>query len=125
MWKRLGFAAVLAGSAVGCATEDHYREILNSYVGSSEAALLAHWGPPDQAYSSDTDTKYLTFSRSEAGYIPGVPPTYQTSCSFGICTTIPVGGSAGYSYTNTCRTFFKIVRGRIDSWGFRGNACRA
>jgi hypothetical protein len=125
MLIRRGFVAVLAASAVGCATESGYKDVLDSYVGSPEAALLAQWGPPDQAYSSDPDTKYLTFSRSRTGYVPGVPPTYQTSCNSGFCTTIPVGGSPGFSYTNSCRTFFKVVHGTIEAWGFTGNACRA
>ena len=44
-----------------------------------------------------------------------MPPIYQTSCSFGTCTTTPVGGSPGYSFTKTCKTSFKVVRGVIAS----------
>ena len=125
MSKRLGLAAALAASVIGCATQEGYRAVLDSYLGSSEASVIAHWGPPDRAYSSDADTRYLTYSRSESGYIAGTPPSFQTTCSFGSCTSIPVGGSPGFSYTNACATYFKLVRGRVQSWGFRGNACRA
>jgi len=104
MSKQLGFAAMLAAATIGCATQEGYEKILSSYVGSSETALLAQWGPPDNVCSSDASTKYLTYSKSRSGYVPGVPPTYQSSCSFGFCTTVPIGGSPGYSYTDTCKT---------------------
>ena len=125
MCKRLGIAAALAAATVGCATEQGYKERLNSYVGGSEASVLANWGPPDRVYDSDAETRYLTYARSSSGYVAGVPSSFQTSCSFGLCTSTPVGGAPGYSYTNSCTTFFKLVRGTVQSWGFRGNACRA
>jgi hypothetical protein len=125
MSKQLGLVAMLAATTIGCATQEGYEKILSSYVGASEASLLAQWGPPDQAYSSDASTKYLTYSKSRSGYVPGVPPTYQSSCSFGVCTTIPIGGLPGYSYTDTCKTSFKLVDGTIASWRFEGDACRA
>src|SRR5467141_1139575 len=109
MSKRLGCAVILAAATIGCATQEGYEKVLNSYAGASEAALLAQWGPPDNVYASDAGTKYLTYSTSRSGYMPGVPPTYQTSCSFGYCTTTPIGGSPGYAYTDTCKTSFKIV----------------
>ncbi len=118
-------AATLAFAVASCATEEGYQNVVRSFVGSSEAALLAQWGPPDRVYSSDGDTKYLTYDKSWSGSTPGVPLTYQTSCSFGICTTIPIGGSPGHSYTDTCKTSFKVVHGLIASWQFEGNACRA
>jgi hypothetical protein len=125
MSRRLGLVALLAFAAAGCATEQGYKEILNSYVGMPEAALVASWGPPDQVYNSDIDTRYLTYARSRSGYVPGTPPIYQTNCSFGICTSIPVGGSPGYAYSGTCKTSFKVVRGTIASWRFQGNDCVA
>jgi hypothetical protein len=125
MSRRLCSVAVLTLATIGCATQEGYEKVLSSYVGSTEAALLAQWGPPDTFYSSDASTKYLTYSKSQSGYVPGVPPTYQTSCSFGFCTTLPIGGSPGYSYTDTCKTSFKIVGGTITSWRYQGSACRA
>jgi len=125
MSKRFGCAAVLAAATIGCATQEGYEKILSSYGGASEAALLAQWGPPDSVYSSDAGTKHLTYAKSRSGYIPGVPPTYQTNCSFGFCTSIPIGGSPGYSSTDTCKTSFKIVSGTVASWRYEGNACRA
>jgi len=125
MSKRLGLTALLAATAIGCASQEGYEKIVNSYLGSPETVLLERWGPPDQVYNADADTKYLTYSRSQSGYMPGTPPTYQTSCSFGYCTSIPIGGSPGYAYTDTCKTSFKVVHGTIASWRSQGNACVA
>jgi hypothetical protein len=125
MFKGPGVAATLAVLTVGCSTQEGYQRIVNSYVGLSEASVLTNWGPPDRVYNSDAGVKYLTYSRSRSGYVAGVPASFQTSCSFGVCASIPVGGAPGYSYTNACTTFFKLVDGTVDSWGFRGNACRA
>src|SRR5258708_39745373 len=104
MSRRLCSVAALTMATIGCATQEGYEKVLSSYVGSTEASLLAQWGPPDTFYSSDASTKYLTYSKSQSGYVPGVPPTYQTSCSFGFCPTFPIGGSPAYSYTQTCKT---------------------
>ena len=125
MSKRLCSIVLLAAATIGCATPDRYEKIVGSYVGSSEEALLAEWGPPDRVYTSDGGTKYLTYTSSRSGSSPGVPPIYQTSCSYGQCTTIPVGGSPGYTFTKSCKTSFKIVDGTVASWHFEGNDCVA
>jgi hypothetical protein len=125
MSKRFVYAAALAAATIGCATQEGYEKILSSYSGASEATLLAQWGPPDSVYSSDARTKYLTYATSRSGYIPGIPPIYQTSCSSGFCTSIPIGGSPGYAYTDNCKTSFKIVSGTVAAWRYEGNACRA
>jgi len=125
MSKRLCSVVLLAATTIGCATADGYERVVSAYVGSSEEALLAEWGPPDKVYTSDGGTKYLTYLSSRTGSSPGIPPIYQTSCSFGQCTTIPVGGSPGYTYTRSCKTSFKIVGGTVTSWHFEGNYCVA
>ena len=125
MPKRLALIAMLAATSTGCASQEGFEKIANSYLGSPEADLLERLGPPDQVYNADADTKYLIYSKSHSGYMPGTPPTYQTSCSFGYCTSIPIGGSPGYAYTDSCKTSFKVVRGMIESWRAQGNACVA
>src|SRR5215475_13119297 len=116
---------MLATASIGCASREGYEKVVSSFVGSSEGALIAAWGPPDQVYNAGADTKYLTYSASYSGYMPGTPPTYQTTCTFGYCTSIPIGGSSGFAYTDTCKTSFKVVGGLIASWRFQGDACRA
>jgi hypothetical protein len=115
MSKRLCSVVLLAAATIGCATADGYERVVSGYIGSSEEALLAQWGPPDRVYTADGGAKYLTYLSSRSGSSPGIPPIYQTSCSFGQCTTIPVGGSPGYTFTKSCKTSFKIESGIVAS----------
>ncbi len=108
-----------------CATESKYKENLNSWMGQREGSLIASWGPPDSVYTSDTNTKYLTYNRQQSTYVPGVAPTYQTHCSFGVCTTDAIGGSDPYMIDSRCKTTFTVAGGMISSWRYEGNACRA
>lgn len=124
MLRRLLLAAALIAGLAACATTEGYEKVLNSYVGSPETSLLAGWGPPDSVYQSGED-KYLTYRKSSSGYVPGTPPTYQTHCSYGVCTTVPIGGSPGYSYRNDCKTTFVVAGGKITKWRWEGNACVA
>ena len=89
-----------------------------------ESALIGRWGPPDSVHEAG-GTKYLTYSKSHTSYLPGTPPTYSTTCSFGCCTSIPVGGSSGYTLDQHCRTTFEVEGGTVTSWRWQGNACRA
>jgi hypothetical protein len=107
-----------------CATTENYEKILGSWMGSSEDSLIAKWGPPDSFYQSG-EAKYLTYSRSESSYIPGTPPTYQTTCSFGNCRTTAVGGSSGFTVNSNCKTTFTVVGGKITNWRYQGNDCTA
>jgi len=120
--RRLLLIALLG--IAGCATTANYEKILQSYVGSNESSLIAHWGPPDSVYTSG-ETKYLTYNKTSSTMVSGTPPTYQTNCAFGTCTTTPVGGSSPYVLNLQCKTTFTISGGTITSWRWEGNACRA
>ena len=91
-----------------CGSTAKYEENLNSFVGSTERVLVDRWGPPDSVYEAG-GTKHLTYDRRRSSYIPGVPPSYQTTCSFGYCTSTPIGGSPGYVLDQQCRTTFTVT----------------
>jgi hypothetical protein len=120
--RHLLILAMLGLSA--CATTEKYEKILGSWVGASEDSLIAKWGPPDSSYQSG-ETKYLTYARSNSAYIPGTAPTYQTTCSLGICNTIAVGGSPGFTVNSNCKTTFTLSGGKITNWRYQGNDCTA
>ena len=42
---RLFIFAIVIAPLVGCMTASQYEEILDSWVGSSEQALIVAWGP--------------------------------------------------------------------------------
>jgi hypothetical protein len=109
---------------LGCATTANYEKLLSSWVGSPESALISSWGPPSSVYESD-GTKYLTYSKSNSGYIPGVAPSYQTTYVGNTAYTTPVGGYAGFAYSNNCSTTFTISNKTITNWRYEGNACRS
>jgi hypothetical protein len=93
-----------------CSTTAGFEEVLKSYVGAPEGSLIGRWGAPDSTYESG-GTKYLTYRRSQSYAVPGQPPTYQTTCSFGYCTRTPIGGSSGYPLDLRCRTTFAVSGG--------------
>ena len=124
MKKILGLLLVTTGLLVGCATTANYEKVLNSWVGSQESALVSSWGPPSSVYQSD-GVKYLTYSKSNSGYIPGVAPSYQTTYVGNTAYTNPVGGSPGFAYNSNCSTTFTVANRVITNWRYEGNACRS
>jgi len=122
--RRLGCVIVAILILASCATTENYEKILASWVGQSEGALIRSWGPPDSSYESSSD-KYLTYSKSRSGYIPGTQPSYQTQIIGGTAYTTAYGGSPGYSYNRNCKTTFTVSSGTITSWRYEGNACVA
>ena len=122
--KKLLFLIIPLVLLFGCATTANYEKVLNSWVGSQESALVSSWGPPSSVYQSDR-VKYLTYSKSNSGYVPGVAPSYQTTYVGNTAYTSPVGGSPGFAYNSNCSTTFTVTSGVITNWRYEGNACRS
>lgn len=118
------FAIVLAVVMTGCATTEQFEKNLNSFVGQPETALIANWGPPQNAYETG-GVKFLSWSNQRNVPIPGVSPTYQTSCVGTNCTTYAVGGSPGYNVNMRCTVIMTIQEGKVTNWRYQGNDCRA
>jgi hypothetical protein len=108
----------------GCATTANYENILNSWVGLPETSLIEKWGIPNSVYEAG-GVKYLSYSKSQSGYVPGVAPSYQTTVIGNTAYTNAVGGTPGFAFTNTCNTTFMIRNNTIFNWRWEGNACRA
>jgi hypothetical protein len=88
--------AISALLLTGCiATTSGYQQMVNSWVGAPESALIAQLGPPSGVYSSG-GFKYLTFVASGAAYRPPVAPSYTTTVIGNTAYTSPFGGSAGF-----------------------------
>jgi hypothetical protein len=114
-------AALLTAS---CATEENYKQILGSWLGSSERELMDAWGPPDSFYEAD-GVKYLTYSRGRTVVLPGTPPSYRSTAIGSTLYTTPVGGTPPTALNMHCKTTFTIENGRIQGWRFEGNDCNA
>jgi hypothetical protein len=109
---------------IGCATTENYEKILQSTIGKSEKALVGAWGIPQGSYENE-GVRYLTYSRSESGVIPGQPARANTVMIGGKSYTNTVGGAPAIGYTNACTTIFRIENKVVVSYEFKGNDCKA
>jgi len=122
MRKNLYVAVAL--TLVGCATTAGYEKILNSWIGADELKLVRSWGPPQQTYESQ-GRKFLTYASSRNVYVPGMAPSYTTTVIGNTAYTDPVGGTPGYNVSKRCMTTFELESGKIISWRWKGNDCKA
>jgi hypothetical protein len=120
-YSLVGFVAL---GLMACATTENYEKILNGFVGAPEASLIEAWGPPDSVYNL-AEKKYLTYNRSKTEVNPGSPPTYNTNCFFGICTTGTFGGTGGWVSQLNCKTVFTLIGGKVSAWKHDGDDCKA
>lgn len=107
-----------------CATTANYEKKLNSWVGSSELNLVQSWGPPVQSYEAGGH-RFLVYSSSRNIFLPGTAPQYRTTFVGNTAYTNQVGGTAAQSIDLGCQTTFELSDGRIRSWRWQGNDCKA
>ena len=123
---RFGLLVITVAIALsGCLpTTEGYSQMVNSWVGAPESALLAQVGPPNRSYESG-GLKYLTYEASSVAYMPPVAPTYQTTVIGNMAYTNAYGGSPGYAIPLSCQTTFLVQKQIIRSVSFKGNDCTA
>jgi hypothetical protein len=104
---RLVYLAVMIVTLSACATTQHYENAINTWVGSSEEALVSQWGAPTNTYQVSDSKKILTYVHSNGG------------------SAYTAYGVTSYS-TNYCKTeFFVGPLKTIESTRWEGNMCRA
>ena len=118
------FNSFLTLLLVGCATTANYEKMLQTTLGMSENNLVARFGIPQGSYEND-GIRYLTYSRSESGVIPGQPARANTVVIGGVPYTNMVGGTPSIGYTNSCSVTFTIVNKLVTAYRYKGNDCRA
>jgi hypothetical protein len=121
--KILAYLLALATLLTGCATTENYENGLKTMIGKPETTLVAAWGIPTSMYENE-GIRYLTYTQTDSGFVPGTPPTVSTTYIAGKAYTRSVGGSQGFGYTNTCTTTFTVVNKLITSYQFKGNSCK-
>ena len=122
--KRFITVVSLYAFLAACATEAKYQETLNTWLGSSEVALVQSWGPPDRVYELDGN-RYVTYARGGTTYLPGVAPSYQTTVIGNTAYTNAVGGMAPMVINQSCVTTFTVKNREIVDWRYEGNACKS
>ncbi len=109
---------------IGCATTENFEKKLNIYVGKTETQLVAGEGIPTSMYENE-GIRYLTYSQTESGVIPGTPPNVSTTYIAGKAYTRTTGGTQAIGYTNTCLVTFTIVNKIVTTYQYKGNSCRS
>jgi hypothetical protein len=143
--KRVGAIAILGDFLGACATTAGYEAVLNTWIGDTSDHLVAVWGVPQQSFRTSDGGAVLQYQRSGQIVLPGVT-TYQpvTTYNDGSVSGMTSNGTlvnGSYNGTSTtyvphtsdpviipqsCATRFTVdVSGRITSWNWQGNACRA
>lgn len=108
----------------GCATTKGYEQIVNSWVGKSEAQLVRVWGVPAQVFNSG-GRRYFVYNSSHNVYLPGTSSTYRTTFYGDTARTTSYGGSAPQTLNYQCETTFELMNGKVVFWRYKGNNCRA
>lgn len=118
----------------GCATSAKYKALLDTWLGSSEDALITSWGPPQSVYTMSNGKKCIEYNRETNMQMGGY--TYTTPQTTYYNGTV---GNAFYSGTATqyvtqqapvynvplwCKTSFIVDScGAVESWRYEGNHC--
>ena len=107
------YSFLIALFAASCATKAGYENMLASWVGQSENALVDSWGIPDGTYNREIEgvnVKYLIYNSARNVYMPD-----------GNNLGTPFSGSF---VAHFCKTSFAIEKGKVVSWHYKGNDCR-
>lgn len=99
-----------------CQSEQSYRKELRTWLGKTEAELIAARGVPDQAFVSGDNIRYLTYHSS----------SLNKSSSRAVCnsTTSVTGFSATTSCQQLyCKETFRIEKNIIENVKAEGNNC--
>jgi len=126
MKKVLGIL-VLSLMLNGCTTfgSEKYEAALNSWVGASADNLVGSWGAPNGVYEKDDGGKILTYIYSRQSTFEGTTSTQTTVDARGHATTT-TSTIPGTDITLTCKTTLVVSSaGKITSWSYEGNHCRA
>jgi len=128
-------AATAVLALAGCATQEKFRAIMDTYIGASEQSLVSGLGIPSGSYAFNEHSKVLTFERSGQMVLPGVQTTqavsstttgYVNSRPFTAQTTtyVPQQGAPMLIQMN-CTIRFSLWDGVVRSYTWEGNNCKA
>jgi hypothetical protein len=120
------YTLLIASCAVvaGCATTEKFENMLSSWVGANESALIGSWGPPQSSYSLPDGSKVLQYQRSGQVFIPGYATATTTYAGNQAFTNI--NGMPSMAITQQCMVNWTInPDGRVARWSWQGNACKA
>lgn len=126
---KLSFAILLL--TLGCASSEAYEKILNTWVGDTEG-VVSKWGPSQNVYTSPDGNRILTYYSQRTMVMPGYtgPSTtylsgYNYNGGFSGTATAYQSSAPPIPIDMRCQTNFTVNQGRIVSWSYKGNDCKA
>ncbi len=127
---RIMFVLLALLTVAACATRQGYLEVMQSWIGATEDALVDAWGFPDSTYEKDGKRFLIYDSARTATYSDPAPLIFYKAT--------PTGGEPEtYAHTNLdrirsvrtvtywCYTVFRVERDIVVNGTARGNSCRA
>lgn len=120
MNRRLRPLTLFLGLAlVGCASQARYGEMMQSWVGKSEADLVLAWGPPHRTHQLNNRTYYsYGMNRLESYNGPGFMAGSSGQTFWGLM----LGGSTKIE-SRHCDSVFELERQTVTRVSFRGDDC--
>ena len=123
-------AACLLGFHVlaACATQEGYRQVVQSWVGSHTDALVLSWGPPDSSYRLSDGRTVLQYDERRVvqtgGFTSYEPAIVDTGD--GVATTyVPVTSPPTLTMLRCVTRFIADQNAIVRSFSFEGSACVA
>jgi hypothetical protein len=107
IFKNLLLLVVFVVFPSACATTGGYEKILSSWMGNDVNSLIQSWGPPANTYKMPNGDIMYTFFYD------------------GGAVAMPIGNMA-YAVNRSCKTTFIVGQdGKIKTWRWEGNTCKA
>jgi hypothetical protein len=114
-----GAALLCLVLGAGCAAGPPLEARLQPWIGRGEADLVANFGVPVRTYLVE-DRKFLQFEERRTQLVPGPDPFfYRPYGRFG-----PLAAPSPAAILVGCDVTFALRRGVVESFSFRGDACR-
>lgn len=104
----IGALLVLSGCAsTPEATNEKFDASMNSWVGSTDAALISNFGIPLKQFEVDKNTKMYEYELGSGA------------------TLVSGYGNMGVATTASCRVTFTSESGKVTHYKWVGNSCRS
>ncbi len=118
-----------------CASTQKYDQMLNTWIGKPESALLKTWGTPSARKINADGSQVITFTQVQTLTVPSEfylynPYPLEGNVSVyapfdGDYAFTPYAQNLGISQEYICQTSFYIQNNVVAGWKWKGNNCLA
>ena len=135
-YGRIAFLLIVAALLFACATTKGYDNMLNGFLGASEAQIVQHFGKPSAVKIIDSDTKILAYTKVDDIFVPSEFYTYEQgeeiygmdgmfSPFLNTYLFAENPAAIGYEADYICKTMFLLEKRKVTAWRWQGNNCVA